>query len=330
MAEGGREQGGGGRGTPGHHALLPHHQSQDLISSFLSTVPAGFPLSPGPYLADIAGLAPLSPGLGPAPNYHAFALSPRHQDPPSPSRYLHQERPHHRPALALHSPRVLSPPRALLDSPHRAPSACNSPRRYLASPLRVSSRTHSPDLHRAPELGHAPASPLLHRAPTSPLHRAPPSPLLHRAPASPINLHNFHRDSFDSPARPEAWPSPPYDQEAPPAYPPYYLPHPAPRRPYTPSPPRHLMDRSPSHLSPRRPLAPPRARHPGRAARPGDGALPAPPRPPGLASRRAPAPRQAADRAGDQAAGGGQQEQQAPAEVCEVEAEEDEGRGEGG
>ena len=38
------------------------HLPQDLISSFLSTVPAGFPLSPGPYLADIACLAPLSPG----------------------------------------------------------------------------------------------------------------------------------------------------------------------------------------------------------------------------------------------------------------------------
>ena len=92
----GREQ--GGRGTPHqHHALLAHHQSQaiytiqytytpiahsdpqaDIISSFLSTVPAGFPLSPGAALAELTGLAPLSPGLGHNPSYH-FSMSPRHQ-----------------------------------------------------------------------------------------------------------------------------------------------------------------------------------------------------------------------------------------------------------
>ena len=50
----------------------------DIISSFLSTVPAGFPLSPGAALAELTGLAPLSPGLGHNPSYH-FSMSPRHQ-----------------------------------------------------------------------------------------------------------------------------------------------------------------------------------------------------------------------------------------------------------
>ena len=221
-----REQ-AGGRGTPslGHFNTLG-----DDIRSFLSQVPA-FPLSPGAALADIHGLAPLSPGLGPAASSYHFALSPaRHQDPPSPSRYFHTDRPTSpRPGLALHSPRILSPPRALLDSPHRVPSTANSPRRFLGSPLRVTSRPHSPDIHHH----------------------------------SPINLHTFHREPFGSP-RPEAWSPPPYEQEPGP-YPSHFLPpsssHPlpypltrSPRRPRSPSP-----TSSPRHHAPRGATPPPPA-----------------------------------------------------------------------
>ena len=188
----------------------------------------------------------------------------------------------------MHSPRVLSPPRALLDSPHhhlpasphdghrggralldsphhhlpssphhgavgghhlpgasgsphhvvghhlpgasphhhRGTSTCDSPRRYIGSPLRVASRPHSPDLQRAA--------------------------------ASPINLHNFHRDAFDSPARPDAWSPPPYESEAVSGYPASahaYLAHHhrTVRHPSLSPPPLRPQDHL--HLSPRRPPA---------------------------------------------------------------------------
>ena len=81
------EKGGGGGGGGGHYQ--PHHLTltqadQDIIKSFLSSVPAGFPLSPGAALAELSSFSPLSPSL-PASSYH-FSLSPaRVQDPPSPS-----------------------------------------------------------------------------------------------------------------------------------------------------------------------------------------------------------------------------------------------------
>ena len=60
------------------HPIAHSDPQADIISSFLSTVPAGFPLSPGAALAELTGLAPLSPGLGHNPSYH-FSMSPRHQ-----------------------------------------------------------------------------------------------------------------------------------------------------------------------------------------------------------------------------------------------------------
>ena len=205
----------------------------DIISSFLSTVPAGFPLSPGAALAELTGLAPLSPGLGHNPSYH-FSMSPRHQvahslgmgaviftcqDPPSPSRYGFP--PRAAPALALHSPRVLSPPRALLDSPHhhlpgsphdghRAGRALlDSPHHHLPSSPHHVGGHHLVGAAGSPHhaAGHHLASTSPHpqrvvsaldsprRYIGSPMRVASRthSPDLHRDAASPINLHNFHR-----------------------------------------------------------------------------------------------------------------------------------------
>eukprot|EP00092_Neocalanus_flemingeri_P010063 GFUD01010845.1.p1 GENE.GFUD01010845.1~~GFUD01010845.1.p1 ORF type:complete len:700 (-),score=179.25 GFUD01010845.1:253-2352(-) len=163
---------GGHKGGPHHHQ--GHHNTHltltqsdhDIIKSFLSTVPAGFPLSPGAALAELTGFSPLSPSLPPT-NYH-FSLSPaRNHDPPSPSRYIptgnSTERDHQRYTRALHSPKRLhTPPRSSLagfNSPKRLSSSLNSPQRLI-------SRPHSPDIPR---------------------------------PHSPINLHSLHRESFSSP-----------------------------------------------------------------------------------------------------------------------------------
>ena len=71
MSEKGSGSGGGGGGG-GHYQ--PHHLTltqadQDIIKSFLSSVPAGFPLSPGAALAELSSFSPLSPSL-PASSYH--------------------------------------------------------------------------------------------------------------------------------------------------------------------------------------------------------------------------------------------------------------------
>ena len=68
---------GGPPPGPGHYQ--PQHLTltqadQDIIKSFLSSVPAGFPLSPGAALAELSSFSPLSPSL-PATSYH-FSLSP--------------------------------------------------------------------------------------------------------------------------------------------------------------------------------------------------------------------------------------------------------------
>ena len=134
---------GGGGGGPGHHHYQPHNLTltqadQDIIKSFLSSVPTGFPLSPGAAIAELSSFSPLSPSL-PASNYH-FSLSPaRIQDPPSP-RHVDTQR-----YKAVQSPkRHHTAQRSSLagfQSPKRA-SSHQSPQRH---PL---SRTHSPDLSR--------------------------------------------------------------------------------------------------------------------------------------------------------------------------------------
>ena len=73
---------GGGQHYQPHHLTLTQ-ADQDIIKSFLSSVPAGFPLSPGAALAELSSsFSPLSPSL-PSSSYH-FSLSPaRVQDPPA-------------------------------------------------------------------------------------------------------------------------------------------------------------------------------------------------------------------------------------------------------
>ena len=71
----------GGSHYQPHHLTLTQ-ADQDIIKSFLSSVPAGFPLSPGAALAELSSFSPLSPSL-PSSSYH-FALSPaRVQEPPA-------------------------------------------------------------------------------------------------------------------------------------------------------------------------------------------------------------------------------------------------------
>jgi len=56
----------------------------EIIRTFLSNVPAGFPLSPGAALAELTGFAPLSPGLAGlavAPSAHGYHMSPSRFDP---------------------------------------------------------------------------------------------------------------------------------------------------------------------------------------------------------------------------------------------------------
>ena len=141
------------------------------------------------------------------------------QDPPSPSRYGFP--PRAAPALALHSPRVLSPPRALLDSPHhhlpgsphdghRAGRALlDSPHHHLpSSPHHVGghhlvgvagSPHHAAGHHLASTSPHpqrvmsAPDSPRRYIGSPMRVASRTHSPDLHREAASPINLHNFHR-----------------------------------------------------------------------------------------------------------------------------------------
>ena len=124
---------GSGPPPPGHYQ--PQHLTltqadQDIIKSFLSSVPAGFPLSPGAALAELSSFSPLSPSL-PSSGYH-FSLSPaRPPDPPSPR---------HR---TLQSPkRPPAPQRSSLAGFHspRPSSSQQSPQRLGPS------RTHSPDL----------------------------------------------------------------------------------------------------------------------------------------------------------------------------------------
>ena len=97
--------------------------------TFFSSVPAGFPLSPGTALAELSSFSPLSPSL-PSSNYH-FSLSPaRNQDPPSPRHAAHQRYSY----KTLHSPkRHHTPQRSSLagfPSPKRgASSSHHSPQR---------------------------------------------------------------------------------------------------------------------------------------------------------------------------------------------------------
>ena len=139
--------GGGSHGHHGPYQHQPHHLTltqadQDIIKSFLSSVPAGFPLSPGTALAELSSFSPLSPSL-PSSSYH-FSLSPaRNQDPPSPRHAEHQRYSY----KTLHSPkRHHTPQRSSLagfPSPKRgASSSHQSPQRPGVS------RTHSPDLTR--------------------------------------------------------------------------------------------------------------------------------------------------------------------------------------
>jgi len=159
----GPHRGGGPAHHPSTHITLTQ-TDHDIIKSFLSTVPPGFPLSPGAALAELTGFSPLSPSLPPN-NYH-FSLSPaRNHDPPSPSRFVpsSSDRDHHRYTRALQSPKRLhTPPRSSLagfSSPKRSSTAQPSPQRLI-------SRAQSPDIPR---------------------------------PTSPINLHSLHRESFSSP-----------------------------------------------------------------------------------------------------------------------------------
>ena len=146
-------------------------------------------------------------------------LSPAAAESPnnSPSRYGFP------PRTAPHSPRVLSPPRALLDSPHHHLPASphdghrggrallDSPHHHLPSSPHHGAvgGHHLPGASGSPHhvVGHhlPGASPHHHRGTStcdsprryigSPLRVAsqPHSPDLQRAAASPINLHNFHR-----------------------------------------------------------------------------------------------------------------------------------------
>ena len=88
----------------------------DIIRTFLSSVPLGFPLSPGAALAELTGYAPLSPGLA------GLAERSFH---PSPSRYeSYSDLP-----ISFRSRSVNSPLR--IDSPYRSHTG-------ISSPLRIS------------------------------------------------------------------------------------------------------------------------------------------------------------------------------------------------
>jgi len=154
-------------------SFQPHHLTltqadQDIIKSFLSSVPAGFPLSPGAALAELSNFSPLSPSL-PSTNYH-FSLSPaRNQDPPSP-RHVPVD-PQRYPHKAVQSPkRQPSQQRSSL----AGFQSLGSPKRptgvSLQSPQRAGvSRNHSPDLVR------------------------PRSPL-------PLEFNQLRKEAFSSPA----------------------------------------------------------------------------------------------------------------------------------
>ena len=154
-------------------SFQPHHLTltqadQDIIKSFLSSVPAGFPLSPGAALAELSNFSPLSPSL-PSTNYH-FSLSPaRNQDPPSP-RHVPVD-PQRYPHKAVQSPkRRPSQQRSSL----AGFQSLGSPKRptgvSLQSPQRAGvSRNHSPDLVR------------------------PRSPL-------PLEFNQLRKEAFSSPA----------------------------------------------------------------------------------------------------------------------------------
>ena len=102
----------------------------DIIRTFLSSVPAGFPLSPGAALAELTGFAPLSPvlaGLGVAAP-HTYHASPSRFDPGSPGRFP----PYSEPSISysLKSRNLNSPLRiSNLDSPHRLSQGLSSPQR---------------------------------------------------------------------------------------------------------------------------------------------------------------------------------------------------------
>ena len=86
----------------------------DIIRTFLSSVPAGFPLSPGAALAELTGYAPLSPGL--------VGLAERSFHP-SPCRY----EPYGDLPISFRSRSVNSPLR--IDSPYRPHPGVASPQR---------------------------------------------------------------------------------------------------------------------------------------------------------------------------------------------------------
>ena len=132
-----------GPGHPAPHHLTLTQADQDIIKSFLSSVPAGFPLSPGAALAELSSFSPLSPSL-PSSNYH-FSLSPaRTQDPPSPR--------HVQPELQRYGQKPVQSPKRHHTPQRSSLAGFHSPKLPSSSHLSPQrpglSRTHSPDLSR--------------------------------------------------------------------------------------------------------------------------------------------------------------------------------------
>jgi len=164
------------RANPAPTLTTLTQSDHDIIRTFLSSVPAGFPLSPGAALAELTGFAPLSPslvGLAVPSSSHNFhqsspAASSRF-DPGSPGRFastslesqsnqLHtvgyKSRNVLNSPLRIHTPPL--PPRGNVDSPLRLPSSgITSPQRLGGIALEQGTlkrfenfHTYSPIQHR--------------------------------------------------------------------------------------------------------------------------------------------------------------------------------------
>jgi len=177
-------KGTGSNHTSGHITLT--QSDHDIIKSFLSSVPTGFPLSPGAALAELTGFSPLSPSL-PQTNYQ-FSLSPaRNIDPPSPSRHGLTV------TDTLKQPRVHNSPKRLQTPPRNSLTGFNSPRRVLtshSSPHRLVARAHSSPESPTPS---SPSNPQCFREPfSSPSHHDPPSiPWSPQRFVEPNSSHSF-------------------------------------------------------------------------------------------------------------------------------------------
>ncbi|XP_023328184.1 uncharacterized protein LOC111701225 [Eurytemora carolleeae] len=168
----------------------------DIIRTFLSSVPLGFPLSPGAALAELTGYAPLSPGL--------VGLTERSFHP-SPSRFeSYSDLP-----ISFRSRSVNSPLR--IDSPYRSHTG-------ISSPLRISEQAGT--LKR---FEHIPSfSP--HRRSPSPPPRSHPSPyrIFHSnhvyAPILPSRAFDYTTPAPSPPQTREHTPalSPPHAVDEPP------------------------------------------------------------------------------------------------------------------